>query len=154
MPRKDKEQRRAWDRAYLVSKWATISDADRRKEYARQKKWRAENREKSRAYQAAWRLKNLSRVQERQRHSRRKMQYGLTQAAYYGMLAEQAGLCGLCGRAMTLVSGKGTTCCIDHDHETGKIRELLCARCNQMIGLAEESREILLRALTYLSKFY
>ena len=73
---------------------------------------------------------------------------GISVAEYDKILDEQNGRCAICG---TLPSGKKSFA-IDHDHETGKIRGLLCTRCNPMLGFAQDSREILLKAVEYLLK--
>ncbi len=39
---------------------------------------------------------------------------------------------------------------VDHDHETGKIRELLCNRCNVVLGKVDDNAELLLRMVAYL----
>ena len=41
---------------------------------------------------------------------------------------------------------------VDHDHTTGKVRELLCHNCNRALGLLQENVEIIQSALDYLNK--
>lgn len=53
--------------------------------------------------------------------------YGLTKEEYDILLISQSGRCAICGEAKPLV--------IDHDHETGKVRGLLCRNCNIAVGL-------------------
>jgi len=55
---------------------------------------------------------------------------------------EQKGRCVICQEELPL--------CIDHDHETGKVRGLLCRLCNAGIGMLRESPEVLRRAIAYL----
>ena len=43
--------------------------------------------------------------------------------------------------------------CIDHNHETGVVRKLLCGHCNKMIGFARESVETLANGIKYLNLF-
>lgn len=57
----------------------------------------------------------------------------------------QGGLCAICGSPPA-----HDALAIDHDHETGKVRALLCDNCNFMIGLARESSALLEIAATYL----
>jgi hypothetical protein len=64
------------------------------------------------------------------------------------MLLEQDGVCAICGGdCMT-----GKSLAVDHDHDTGKIRGLLCQRCNQAIGLLDHDVDKMLSAITYLRK--
>jgi hypothetical protein len=42
---------------------------------------------------------------------------------------------------------------IDHDHETGKIRSLLCGKCNTGIGQFDENPDLLLKAAEYVKRF-
>jgi hypothetical protein len=41
---------------------------------------------------------------------------------------------------------------VDHNHETGALRGLLCCDCNQALGKFQDSRDILLKAIRYLDK--
>jgi len=67
-------------------------------------------------------------------------------ATHYENLYEtQNGLCAICRKHFNRLS-------IDHDHETGMIRELLCHTCNYMLGNAKDSVLILERAIEYIVK--
>jgi hypothetical protein len=79
------------------------------------------------------------RAYERQRVLRK---YGLTQEQYDQLLAGQGGRCPACGTDEPGAKGW----CIDHDHATGRVRALLCMRCNTMEGLADNDPAVL-RAL-------
>jgi hypothetical protein len=78
---------------------------------------------------------------------RRLRKYGIDQERYEQMLADQAGRCPGCGTTDPGVKGW----CIDHCHATGRVRALLCMRCNTMLGLANEDPAIL-RALADLAE--
>jgi Recombination endonuclease VII len=56
--------------------------------------------------------------------------YGLTEDQYWELYRIQGGCCAICRRA----KGKVKRLAVDHDHETGRPRALLCGPCNQMIG--------------------
>ncbi len=58
--------------------------------------------------------------------------------------ALQAGQCAICGRRVNLV--------LDHDHDTGEVREFLCARCNNGLGQFQDSDLLLTLASAYLRK--
>lgn len=69
--------------------------------------------------------------------------YGLTIEDYEAMLAAQLGQCALCQRipSYELV--------VDHDHKTGRVRGLLCHRCNAGLGYLGDTTAVLERALRY-----
>jgi hypothetical protein len=76
-------------------------------------------------------------------------QYGLTVGDYDVMLAAQGGGCAICGRAAH--NGNDTRKLhVDHDHETGRVRGILCANCNRILGLAGDDTGILRKAADYL----
>ena len=71
-----------------------------------------------------------------------KAKYGTTLADYNAMYERQGGRCAICG----VVAGKLV---VDHNHQTGKVRELLCNLCNAMIGCAREDLAIIAAAAAY-----
>jgi Recombination endonuclease VII/HNH endonuclease len=82
-----------------------------------------------------------------------RLKFDITLAEYGDMLLAQKGVCAICEKAETHTrGGKVKALAVDHDHETGKVRALLCAECNQMLGKAKDSRDILLAAVKYLDK--
>lgn len=68
--------------------------------------------------------------------------------------AKQNGLCAVCDKFETKVNAKGQIAllCIDHDHVTGAVRELLCDNCNCALGRAEDSVMRLKALAKYLSR--
>jgi hypothetical protein len=66
------------------------------------------------------------------------------------LFEQQDGKCAICGKTHghVTVNGVKTKLAVDHDHATGKIRGLLCSRCNRGIGYLGE--ENLTRAVAYL----
>ncbi len=80
-----------------------------------------------------------------------KKAYGLTKAAWDALVIAQNGACAICRE---IPSGKGL--CgklhVDHDHATGRIRALLCANCNRMLGMAKDRPSTLRLAAEYLEK--
>jgi hypothetical protein len=68
------------------------------------------------------------------RKSYLKRTYGISLEQYDAMLAAQNGVCAICDEARP----DERTLHVDHDHETGEIRGLLCFRCNQAIGSLRE----------------
>lgn len=75
--------------------------------------------------------------------------FGITQSDYDAMLAVQDSACAICRRP-TEESYKGLH--IDHDHESGRVRGLLCHRCNMALGLLGDSVTVLAEAIAYLDR--
>ncbi len=77
--------------------------------------------------------------------------YNLSMDKYNEMLAEQGGVCAICKKPETVTLRKKVReLCVDHCHETGRVRGLLCARCNRGIGYLGDDPERLRSALDYL----
>ncbi len=62
-------------------------------------------------------------------------EFGITLDDWEKMFNQQGGCCFLCGRHQTEME---TSIHTDHDHKTGKIRGLLCVRCNSMVGVIDD----------------
>jgi hypothetical protein len=135
---------------------------------ARRQEWRHKNADRHRANNRAWYEANKERIrardkERRERHPedtyadyRRRLlrrKYGLTVERYEELLAAQSGCCAVCGskepRGNTR-AGKAVFV-VDHDHNTGAVRGLLCRTCNAAIGLLGDNPENLRRALRYLT---
>ena len=88
---------------------------------------------------------------EPRRGARLKHRYGITLAEYDALLAAQHGVCAICGEppSNNPKHWGGKKLAVDHCHDTGKVRGLLCNGCNTAIGhLAAES--VALSAARYL----
>lgn len=83
-----------------------------------------------------------------------KLTYGITQEQYDKRLKDQNGVCAICGKPETAKNNNGAIAAlsVDHDHKTGKIRSLLCVKCNRLLGEADDDTRILEKALQYLKK--
>jgi hypothetical protein len=81
-----------------------------------------------------------------------RKKYGMTLRDFQDMYEHQDFRCAICGeRDRIQDQSKRKRLSIDHDHETGKVRGLLCQRCNVMIGMARDNPDILRRAALYVS---
>ena len=89
---------------------------------------------------------------EGSRKSHRKTSYGLSPERFKEMFDEQNGRCAICSFEFHELS-KGTTPHVDHNHNTGQVRGLLCSSCNRMIGHAKEESARLLNGVSYLSHY-
>lgn len=75
-----------------------------------------------------------------------KSNYGITKEEYEAMLSKQGGVCAVCGNT----NRDGRMLSVDHDHTSGKIRELLCQYCNASLGMARDDIGILEKLRLYL----
>lgn len=81
--------------------------------------------------------------------SRIKRFYGLKDYEYASLYLEQNGCCAICNVSIEYISRQTH---IDHDHQTLKVRGLLCHHCNTGLGLFKENTEVLINAISYLNK--
>jgi len=79
--------------------------------------------------------------------NRRLKQFGITEEEYTEMVVSQDGKCDICGQHPSKKS-----LCVDHDHKTGKVRGLLCDKCNTGIGNLEDNITYLKNSIKYLKK--
>ena len=140
-------------------------------EYMRE--WRAKNAEHVKAYAQRWLAENphyhkawketnrrTIRAQDRSRRlenpelfnaQRRFQRYGITPDQFKAMFDEQNGVCAICFLPETrIIKGTLSALSVDHCHQTGKIRALLCHRCNRTLGAFEDDPGRFERAATYL----
>ncbi len=94
--------------------------------------------------QRRWYGQNKEREHHKRRVGRLKL-YGLTVYQYDKMLEDQGGGCAICVNPPT-----SKRLHVDHDHNTGRVRGLLCFRCNYGLSWFSESRLMLLAAARYL----
>ena len=78
----------------------------------------------------------------------RQRLYGVSRERYEQMVAEQNGVCAICGGPPGERSLN-----VDHDHATGQVRSLLCTRCNIGIGGFRDDPTLILKALAYLERW-
>ena len=92
--------------------------------------------------QLKWAKENPNRFAAIQR----KKMYGISDDEYQNLLIKSNNKCAICEEEFV------KTPSIDHDHNTGKIRGLLCSNCNFLIGHCKEDIDILDNAIRYLRK--
>jgi hypothetical protein len=135
------------------------------------KKWRRENREKAIRSTVAWRARNPEKavIAAKKSHATARKRYhsdasyrlsyafkgllarhGITQKAYEEKIAQQGHRCAICRNASS--GTKRLLFCVDHDHDTGKIRGLLCITCNTGIGALKDDPRVLEAAIRYLKE--
>jgi hypothetical protein len=113
---------------------------------ARVKQWQQENSERLNEYRRAYRQRPERQAADRSQYLKRK--YGISLGDYEAMFEAQGGVCAICGEARP----EDRTLHVDHDHETGEVRGLLCFRCNNALGDLREEYELFQRATNYLDR--
>lgn len=120
---------------------------------------RAKQREANRRFNAAhptaaaeatklWRQRHPARAKASKLRTRLKSLYGLTPEQRAEMLVAQCGVCGVCGTS-DLSRGRW---CVEHDHDTGKVRSIAHLNCNSGLGMFDDDPALLRAAAAYLEK--
>lgn len=79
--------------------------------------------------------------------------YGITSAQFKRMIKNQSNKCAICKSTETTnIKGTIKRLAVDHCHKTGKVRELLCDKCNRGIGYLKDNIKFLKSAIKYLEK--
>jgi hypothetical protein len=136
MPFKDPEKNRECKRRYKKNH-PEKTNAHAKKGYW---KHRDEIRRKARIVESTSEYKQAA-------HARRiRREFGLTVEEYETKLTAQNGVCAICRR----LCSTNRNLSVDHDHQSQRVRGLLCVKCNTMIGLADDLAERLIIAAQYL----
>ena len=111
------------------------------------KQWRDQNKDKISSYRRNWRGNNPEYNKTWSQNNKEsvklfqvKYNYNLTKEEYEALPKS----CEVCGSTDNL--------CIDHNHETGLVRGVLCSRCNSALGLLRENSSIILRLASYITE--
>lgn len=84
-----------------------------------------------------------------------KKKFGIDVTEYAALAKAQGYVCDICGNPESFINSRTKVVqelSVDHDHDTGKVRGLLCVRCNRMLGYGRDDQAILQRAIAYLAK--
>lgn len=89
---------------------------------------------------------------EKETNENLRKNFGIGIEEYNIMLAKQSCRCAVCGKTESrkLPNGISAKLSVDHDHKTGKIRGLLCCKCNFAIGHLDDNPYLCERAMHYL----
>lgn len=99
-----------------------------------------------------WRRENPERFNRTRRARHLRKHYGITLDDYDRMLSDQGGKCLGCGSETSGPDGHPLV--VDHDHRTGRVRELLCSKCNLVLGNALDNPEVLRALADYLDRHH
>lgn len=106
------------------------------------------------AYMRAWQKKKR---EENPLHAFKYglKKYGISVEEYFSMYDAQNGKCEICGeeeKSIEPKSGNIRKMSVDHCHETGKVRALLCSHCNSGLGRFKDNIEVMQKAIEYIKK--
>lgn len=125
----------------------TLEEIDGRRLYQRVRY--KKNIEERRGWSRNYYQKNKEKIIEHRKCYRdaehRERKYGITKRRYENMLYLQGGKCRICGNLE-----RDRRLSVDHCHNTGKVRGLLCRRCNLALGFFDDDIDRVKKALTYL----
>lgn len=130
-------------RKYYYSKWRD-ENIDKIKE---QKKLEFQKYKKTNEYKVKLKdKKNSDKYKAKARDTNYKKKYNISTNIYNNMYESQDGKCDICKNNFDKLV-------VDHNHKTGKVRSLLCFKCNSAIGLLFENEEYLESAKLYIQKY-
>jgi hypothetical protein len=127
-----------------------MAKGDYKKYIESHRRYREQHRDERNAAAREWRKNHLNiKVRDREFNLHR---YGLTELQFSRLVVKQNGCCAICRTGNPGARKNVSNWFVDHDHVSGKVRGLLCNRCNRAIGQFEDSPDLLLRAAAYLER--
>lgn len=126
-------------------KAASEARKERKKKYDQQRY--AAQKEKVKRAVRKWQSNNPEKVQQYKLKNALSRRYSLTVEEYQELLISQGGVCAICGG-----SDEQQAFVVDHDHNTGQVRGILCHRCNCMLGFGRDDTTILQAGIEYLKE--
>ncbi len=85
------------------------------------------------------------------RDAKLRHKYGITVKKFDKLMTAQGGRCAICNRTLEWGDDRHMKPHVDHDHETGAVRGILCGYCNLMIGWSQDTPERLIAGAKYLN---
>ncbi len=147
-PQKVKELKKKWRECHkkqckdCLKEWRH-KNIEHSREYHRN--YGKKNRESANLSHTKWKKKNKYKVASLNRKSYLKKTYSLTLEQYDKMFEIQGGVCAICNQPETW-----RRLSVDHNHQTGKVRGLLCSKCNTDLGIFEKKLDSF---LSYFKKY-
>jgi hypothetical protein len=94
-----------------------------------------------------------SRSPKKRLHQHLKYKYGVTEEKLMETLDKQENACAICREALPdllVYENRRRGYAIDHNHNSGEFRGVLCTNCNTLLGMAKDNKDILFAAINYL----
>lgn len=117
--------------------------------HKRNKKYKTQCKECARKESALYRQKNREKYLKTQSSTQLKQRYGITLSEYEEKVKNQQNKCAIC-KTENPSYGHVKRFSVDHCHATGRVRGLLCTRCNKGIGFFKDDINLLSQAIQYL----
>jgi hypothetical protein len=136
-----KEERAAYNKQYHLK--------NLEKENKRSREYHATHKKEDLLRNKQYRINNPEKSGKWYRKYQLKIKHGITEDMYIKLYTEQNGRCAICNTHQDDITMPFH---IDHDHTTGKIRGLLCNRCNMALGLLKDNSDIFQSAIDYILK--
>lgn len=146
--RPSKEQKRAKQREN-AARWRANHPERAKALFA---DYRAKNAEHCKRRTKIWRTNNREAYLTGKRRCRLGRDFGITLEQYNEMLAAQGGVCAICKNPETHQRKGVWSLSVDHCHDTGRVRGLLCNNCNRGVGLLRDNADLCRAAAEYLCK--
>lgn len=132
-----------------------MTDKEYQKKY--HKEYYQKNKETLKEKHKKYSLDNKEKVDEKRKNRDLKSKYNITVDVYKTMLETQQHSCACCGitvkeLALVYPNSFHNSLVVDHCHEKNKVRELLCCKCNTLVGYIEKRKEILPKVYEYIEK--
>src|SRR5712691_2192430 len=148
MESQQQQRKRAW----FAKRW-TEDPQFRAKRAATQRGWRAAHRDEVNlrrrhryATEPEFRARTIAESLKGNRRRKLKRKYGISLEDYERLLALQNGACAICRRKSDRML------CVDHCHKTGRVRGLLCHKCNAGLGCYDDDPSFMRAAAAYLER--
>jgi DNA-binding transcriptional MerR regulator len=141
-----KEYRRKWylkNKERLNKKSAKYEKDNREKVNMTHKKYVESHKEQRKNTCRKYYDSHLEKI----RNDKYLKRYGINIEEFDRMIESQNGKCAICGKHYSELE---KSLCVDHDHNTGKVRGLLCHTCNMILGNTHDSIFVLKKAIEYL----
>lgn len=153
-PEKAQKTRRTWReknlehiREYQRGYRAKYAEQIREQGRERQSLWRINHPQQARKTRIKWYKEHLGYIKGSRRNQTLR-KYKMTEGEYNKILEFQGGGCAICGST----KGGGAHLAIDHNHMTGKVRGILCFKCNSALAMANDNPELLRSMANYLER--
>lgn len=119
-----------------------------------QKEYREKNKQKISLYRKARRSisrqldnEHYARTKDRHRELTASKKYGISIEEYRELFKKHDNKCAICG---SIETAKNKVLAVDHDHNTGKVRGLLCGKCNRGLGFLQDNLLLIEKIKIYL----